>query len=213
MKKLSIAIAAVLAMAGAHADTTPLATYSTGTLTTDFDVAFAVAQFNPTLGTLTGVNATWAWRQDTSGSLTNTSATSQTFRFSASYFTELAGPGVSDFGQGNFYSNLALTLAPGASATLTPQSATGGGAVSFTNLAAFTGTGTTAVNCLTLDGTSFAGGGNNIATNLVTTGSCSLSLEYVYTAAPVTTVPEPTSLALVGLALAGAGLVARRRKA
>ncbi len=80
-------------------------------------------------------------------------------------------------------------------------------------LASLVGAGTFGLTCESSSGFGVAGGGGNIASTQSTQAGCGATITYTYDAVvPPPAIPEPGTLALVGLALAGIG-AARRRKA
>jgi hypothetical protein len=73
------------------------------------------------------------------------------------------------------------------------------------------GGGTFDLTCESLSGLAVLGGGGNISTTQATSAGCGATIVYEYTDRPE--VPEPGSMALAGLALAGLAFVTKRRKA
>ena len=223
MKKLTTLLAGMALAASAQA-TTIAFTDSFGLATTNWTHLLGASQFNPTQGTLNSATFTFtddivqAFRAENTGAVSDTltpvAGATLTFRKSlatlltttligsGTVFNATAFDGISDFAgtSGINFGNVA---------------ANGVGTITLTGsaLTALIGTGTlgsVGYDVRAVGNGSIASTNGNLDSSISTQARYNLLLVYDFTAAP-TAVPEPGSLALFGLALAG--LAVLRRKA
>ncbi len=185
------------------------------------------AGFKSSLGTLTGVQVTYSVNGTETGTLTNNSASTQTFNFSSNSNLYATGGVNAPLALTNYLApgltlNEAVTrytLGAGASTSILPQpNGFGAGflteSTTFTDpavLAEFIGT-NFKLDLNTLSGSTFAGGGGNITTALNTSEGGNISIIYDYTPS-VSAVPEPSALAALGAGLLGLTFVRFRKRA
>lgn len=221
MKRISLALAALLAVGGAQAATVSFQ-YGLPIVqaTTEINQTGQLNRFDSSLGALTGVSLTIFGAATFQFTGTNTASQAQSANLTSStslvWSSSVAGLSALLTDAINLQASSGIqTYAVSETKAFGPFQQTGQFSYNLTSIAGLlTGPGTFGLTCQSLSGFTVQGGGGNISSTQNTQAGCGAQITYTYTETPPPPpgVPEPASLALVGLALAGASVATRRRR-
>lgn len=221
MKKTLLALVAAFAAVGAQAAVST-ASANIGLTDTDFTLGLALSALTPAVPAGATVNSA---ALTFSGSFLSTLTALNTSNTSSNVFSRTSNLNLDLLFNGSSLGGLSLAIWNVPNTTL----GVSGGGSDFRDFGSSTGSDSVTINssdagllaalsagtgnfqCDAFVQSSGRDGGGNVRVVQATQAACGLSVALDYTAAPPPAVPEPGSLALVGLALAGVAAASRRK--